>query len=816
MNPWVACTFVFCFSWLITFFYSLQIRIVIRTSFYLFNPLADMTVHSTFFRHFSFAFIATFFCLSNVFGQTYFNMSTVNYAESFTGWTTPATNSWSSVAVNMGTIPAATSTTVASTNFSTGTSGGIQNGNTFIQFLSTGATDNTSAVALELNLNFSGKTAGLLSFDAATVFNSTGNRAGTLRVFYALNGTTWTELSGTNLPFITNNNVAKSGGVSVTLPGAISNQPTVKFRFYYHNGGTALASPTGSRPKISIDNVLVTAVSSGASVSVSPGGVANLNYFTGAGPSGAGNYTLIGSELTGDVTLTASPNFEISSTSATAGFGGSLTLSPVGGELNLPIYVRLVAELVQGAYAGSISHTGGGITTSPVVTLNGSVNEVVLPTKLKITTISPTSPPLNTSFSVTVQSQDNNSLAQNVASATSFRISLTGGNGVLAGTLTGTIPAGASSVVVSGLTYNLEENGISLTATPTAGDALMPGNSGNFNVIDLTPSAVIRSVQTGNWNSTATWNCNCIPQLTDTVRIRNLHTITVVVSPGDQGCAKIIVDAGGSLSILTANFKIGFPVVQSSSIHLAMGNPSGAGMNLATPDNYLLDKPQYASSYNRSRGTSNWVSWYLSSSWIGSTPRQNDFRPDGSLPTGWYQVNNTDYTGSGFDRGHMTPSGDRTNTIPDNSATFLMTNMIPQAPDNNQGPWEGLESYLRSQLPLNGGQEIYIISGSYGLGGTGSGGSKTVIANGNVTVPAQTYKIAVILPLGMDDVNRVNTSTRVIAIIMPNTQGIRNNDWRIYRTSVDAVETATGYNFLSNLPTVIQDTLEAAVDNVAN
>jgi endonuclease G, mitochondrial len=754
--------------------------------------------------------------VSGIFGQTYYDMSAGNYSESFTGWTSPATNSWSSVAVSAGTIPAATSVTTTSLSFSSGTSGGIQNGSTNIQFLSTGATDNSSAVALDLNLNFSGKTAGTLSFDANTVFNSTGNRAGTLRVFYAVNGTTWMELTGTNLPFMTNNNVAKSGAVSVTLPMAISNQATVKLRFYYHNGGTALASPTGSRPKISIDNVLVTAVSSGASISVSPGTVSNLNYFTGAGPSAAGNYTLIGSELTGDVTVTAPLNFEISSTSATAGFGGSVLLSPVAGELNLPIYVRLVAGLAQSSYTGSVTHSGGGITTFPTVTLNGSVNDVVLPTKLKITAVSPTSPQINTSFSITVQSQDNNSLAQNVASATSFSISLNSGNGLLAGTLTGTIPAGANNVVVSGLTYNLEENGVSLTATRTAGDVLAAGNSGNFNVVDLTPSAVIRSVQTGNWNSTTTWNCNCIPQLNDTVRIRNIHIVTVAVAPVDQGCAKIIVDAGGILNILTVNFKLGFPVIQSTSIHLTLGNPSNAAINLATPDNYLLDKPQYALSYNRSRGTSNWVSWYLSSSWIGSAPRQNDFRPDGSLPSGWYQVTNTDYTGSGFDRGHMTPSGDRTNTIPDNSATFFMTNMIPQAPDNNQGPWEGLESYLRSQLTANGGQEIYIISGSYGVGGTGSAGLKTTIANGNVTVPAQTFKIAVILPIGIDDVNRVTASTRVITIIMPNTQGIRTNDWRIYRTSVDAVEAATGYNFLSNLPLAVQDAVESVVDNVAN
>lgn len=109
--------------------------------------------------------------------------------------------------------------------------------------------------------------------------------------------------------------------------------------------------------------------------------------------------------------------------------------------------------------------------------------------------------------------------------------------------------------------------------------------------------------------------------------------------------------------------------------HLTMGNPSNAATNINQPTNYLLDKPQYAVSYNRDLGRPNWVSWHLDSSWIGSTPRQDDFRNDTTLPAGWYQVKATDYSGSGFDRGHHCPSGDRTNTVASNSATFLMTNI---------------------------------------------------------------------------------------------------------------------------------------------
>src|SRR4029453_13965101 len=114
----------------------------------------------------------------------------------------------------------------------------------------------------------------------------------------------------------------------------------------------------------------------------------------------------------------------------------------------------------------------------------------------------------------------------------------------------------------------------------------------------------------------------------------------------------------------------------------------------------------------------------LDAGWLGDAPRQNDFRPDSTLPLGWYQVQAKDYAGSGFDRGHMSPSGDRTVTISANSATFLMTNMIPQLPASNQGPWARLEGYCRSLVSL--GNELYIVSGGQGL--------QSYIANGRVAV----------------------------------------------------------------------------------
>lgn len=239
----------------------------------------------------------------------------------------------------------------------------------------------------------------------------------------------------------------------------------------------------------------------------------------------------------------------------------------------------------------------------------------------------------------------------------------------------------------------------------------------------------------------------------------------------------------------------------SSNVHLTMGNPSGAITSISVPFNYLMEKPNYCLSYHRDDRRPNWVSWHLDTSWLGSTPRQDDFRADTTLPAGWYQVQAGDYSGSGYDRGHMCPSGDRTSSVSVNSSTFLMTNMIPQAPTNNQVTWANLESYCRTLA--NAGNELYIISGGHGTSG--------FIGSGIVALPTTTWKVIMVLPSGTNDVARVTTSTRLIAVSMPNNNGV-SSDWRVYRVSVDNVEGLAGYDFFSNVPAAIQSAIESTVD----
>ena len=277
-------------------------------------------------------------------------------------------------------------------------------------------------------------------------------------------------------------------------------------------------------------------------------------------------------------------------------------------------------------------------------------------------------------------------------------------------------------------------------------------------------------------------------------------------------------DSGPNTDMPPADYSWSFAVATGTeapylpSVHLTMGNPSAAGSD---PSNYLMEKPEFALSYSRDLGRPNWVSWHLADEWIGTLTRVDTFRPDPQVPPDWYRVQSFDFSGSGFDRGHMTPNADRDKetSIPINQATFLMSNMVAQAPGNNQGPWAAFEGYLRTLVEQQQA-EIYIVSGPDGVGGTGSlGGVTTTLADGHVTVPSSTWKVALVLPKdGGDDLSRVSCSTRTIAVIMPNQDSIRNDPWENYVRTVDAVEALTGYDFFSNLPEPYQQCIEAGTN----
>ena len=236
----------------------------------------------------------------------------------------------------------------------------------------------------------------------------------------------------------------------------------------------------------------------------------------------------------------------------------------------------------------------------------------------------------------------------------------------------------------------------------------------------------------------------------------------------------------------------------SSSVHLALGTPRDADAS----DDHLLDEGSFVLSYSPVKRVPNWVAWRLDRSYFGHVRRKDDFRPDRSLPARFYRVSQQDYQHSGYDRGHLCPSADREDSPADNSRTFLFTNIEPQLHELNVGPWERLESYARRRAQR--GQVLYIVAG-----GVFSAPFPT-IGNG-VAVPAANFKIVVFLNDG-ERVSDISEKTEVLAVLMPNQPGVGEHDWTEYLTSVDAIEQASGYDFLNAIPERLQRVLEARTD----
>lgn len=157
-----------------------------------------------------------------------------------------------------------------------------------IIFLSTGSPDNTTSAALDFYMDFTGVNAGTLSFDYATINNSTGDRNGSLRVYATTDGITFTELPFANVLNFTNNVPISGSKTNIALPAIFDNSATARLRFYYHNGSGNTGS--GSRPKISIDNLNVTAVATTPCVSPTAPATA-LTFGTITDVSIAGSFT---------------------------------------------------------------------------------------------------------------------------------------------------------------------------------------------------------------------------------------------------------------------------------------------------------------------------------------------------------------------------------------------------------------------------------------------------------------------------------------------------------------------------------------------
>lgn len=315
-------------------------------------------------------------------------------------------------------------------------------------------------------------------------------------------------------------------------------------------------------------------------------------------------------------------------------------------------------------------------------------------------------------------------------------------------------------------------------------------------------------------------------QLFATLRAPDNTAITTTFTWASLTPAVATVDANGVIRALaegTAVFRVTAADGTGRNYALAMVNALAStsasyGQNAAfgepvdgTPgDDFIVRRREYITSWNGARGIPNWVAYELNATQIvAGQDRCDCFTFDPQVEAGGFpRYTTADYTGAattagfGIDRGHLVRSFDRTAGAADNAQTYYFSNIIPQASDNNQGPWAAFESFLGDQARF-ADRDVYIVAGA-------SGAQGTVKDEGRITIPEWTWKVALLLPRGqgLSDVRRASDVV-VRAVVMPNRPGIRNNPWESYEVTVDSLEALSGYDVLSLLPDPIEIAIES-------
>ena len=213
-------------------------------------------------------------------------------------------------------------------------------------------------------------------------------------------------------------------------------------------------------------------------------------------------------------------------------------------------------------------------------------------------------------------------------------------------------------------------------------------------------------------------------------------------------------------------------------------------------DEIVIRHLGYTVSYNNFYKTPNWVAWELTRQETeGDEERTNKFLPDPELPEP--RVTTSDYTRSGYDRGHMAPAADMKWSSRAMKESFYMSNICPQNRKLNRDDRGDLEEPCRKWAEKYGTVHI-------ACGPIYDTKSPKRIGKNRVAVPDRFFKVVLIY-------NRKNPMA--MGFLFDNKahhQNLKN-----YMVTVDKVEEETGLDFFPKVPDSIEERIESTVPDIA-
>lgn len=205
----------------------------------------------------------------------------------------------------------------------------------------------------------------------------------------------------------------------------------------------------------------------------------------------------------------------------------------------------------------------------------------------------------------------------------------------------------------------------------------------------------------------------------------------------------------------------------------------------------IIAHDYFTLSYHEKYEQAEWVVYTLKKEHLTYDERDRPYyNEDPKVPTKSADWRN--YRGSGFDRGHLCPAGDRRFSKDAYNQTFYTSNISPQRRDFNAGVWNRLELQVRAWCKRYGTLQVVV-------GGVLEPGLDE-IGEEDVAVPDRFYKI----------IARGNgKDLEVIAFMLPHYES--QKPLRDFVVTVDEVEAVTGIDFMPELPDTIENKVESEI-----
>ena len=217
-------------------------------------------------------------------------------------------------------------------------------------------------------------------------------------------------------------------------------------------------------------------------------------------------------------------------------------------------------------------------------------------------------------------------------------------------------------------------------------------------------------------------------------------------------------------------------------------------------DGSMLDKQFFVICHMADWKIARWVGYHLTADKLqGTAKRTDNFRPDSQLPHD-ERSELSDYSGSGYDRGHMAPAAAFKRSKKAMSTTFFLSNMAPQTPQLNRRIWRILEEEVRTLAKEHG--EVWVFTGNLFLDDTLHPTQPvTKIGAGRVAVPTHCFK-AILLRTQQQD-------WQMFGFWMPNQHERIVGAVEDFLVPVDEIEEASGVDFFAFLPDALEEQLES-------